>query len=132
LNKLLLVCSAITVKWFRPRFPYYADYRRYYYYRAAAGISIALHLQQWYGIQEALPVVKFICGLTVYFITWQYCWRLPGGSPDCRLQRKVDGNIESLMATPLGPKALWLANALPFSFPFCNFDRFGNYSTLDG
>jgi ABC-type uncharacterized transport system permease subunit len=85
---------------------------------AAAGVSIALRLQQWYGIAEALPVVEFICGLVVYFITLAILLAFTWGFSSLQITReKVDGNIESLMATPLGPVTLWLAKCLAVFIP---------------
>ncbi len=85
---------------------------------AAAGISIALHLQDWYGVSEALPVVEFICGLTVYFITLAILLAFTWGFSSLQITReKVDGNIESLMATPLGPRTLWIGKCLAVFAP---------------
>ena len=85
---------------------------------AAAGISIALRLQQWYGVEEALPVVEFICGLIVYFITLAILLAFTWGFSSLQITKeKVDGNIESLMATPLGPVTLWVAKCLAVFMP---------------
>ncbi len=85
---------------------------------AAAGISIALHLQQWYGVSEALPVADFIIGLTVYFITLMVLLAFVWGFSGLQITKeKVDGNIESLMATPLGPKTLWIGKCLAVFIP---------------
>jgi hypothetical protein len=85
---------------------------------AAIAISIALHLQQWYGIAEALPAVKFICELVVYFITLAILLAFTWGFSSLQITKeKVDGNIESLMATPLGPVTLWLAKCLAVFIP---------------
>ncbi len=85
---------------------------------AAAGITIALHLQQWYGAAEALPIVEFICGLTVYFISFAILLAFTWGFSSLQITKeKVDGNIESLMATPLGPGTLWIAKCLAVFIP---------------
>jgi hypothetical protein len=85
---------------------------------AAAGIPIALHLQQWYGAAEALPIVEFICGLTVYFISFAILLAFTWGFSSLQITKeKVDGNIESLMATPLGPRTLWIGKCLAVFIP---------------
>ncbi len=87
---------------------------------AAAGISIALHLQEWYGIAEALPMVEFINGLVVYFITLAILLAFVWGFSGLQITReKVDGNIECLMATPMGSKTLWVGKCLAAFIPGC-------------
>ncbi len=85
---------------------------------AAAGISIALHLQEWYGAAEAMPIVEFIIGLVVYFITLAVLLAFTWGFSGIQITKeKVDGNIECLMATPLGPKTLWIGKCLAVFLP---------------
>jgi ABC-type Na+ efflux pump permease subunit len=85
---------------------------------ASVGISIALRLQSWYGEPLAAPVLDLIIGLVVYFLPlivliafiWAFA-SLP------IIQEKVNGNIECLLATPLGPKALWIGKCLAVFLP---------------
>ena len=74
---------------------------------AAAGISIALNLQSWLGEPEARPLLGLFIGLAAYFLPlfvmiafiWSFA-TLPV------IREKANGNIESLMATPLSPRDL--------------------------
>lgn len=76
---------------------------------AAIGISVAVRLQSWYGTLEALPLLDFIIGLTVYFLSLLILLAFTMGFSGLQVTKeKVNGNIECLMATPMGPKALWL------------------------
>jgi hypothetical protein len=85
---------------------------------AAVGIIIALRLQEWYGAVEALPVVEIIIGLVVYFITLMLLLAFTWGFSGLQITReKVDGVIECLMATPLGPKTLWVGKCLAVFLP---------------
>jgi hypothetical protein len=85
---------------------------------AAVGISIALRLQEWYGAVEAFPVTDFIIGLVVYFITLAILLAFTWGFSGLQITKeKVDGNIECLMATPLGPKTLWVGKCLAVFIP---------------
>jgi hypothetical protein len=85
---------------------------------AAAAISIALRLQDWYGVAEALPMVEFIIGLVIYFITLILLLAFVWGFSGLQITKeKVDGNIECLMATPLGPKTLWVGKCLAVFIP---------------
>ena len=85
---------------------------------AAVGISIALHLQDWYGVAEALPIVEFIIGLVLYFITLLILLAFVWGFSSLQITKeKLDGNIECLMATPLGPKTLWIGKCLAVFIP---------------
>lgn len=85
---------------------------------AAVGIAIALHLQDWYGIAEALPIVEFIIGLVLYFITLLILLAFVWGFSGLQITKeKVDGVIECLMATPLGPKTLWIGKCLAVFIP---------------
>jgi hypothetical protein len=47
---------------------------------ASVIIPVALHLQSWYGVQEAEPVLAMITGLIIYFfslfVLLAFVWRL--------------------------------------------------------
>ena len=85
---------------------------------ASAGISIALGKQVWLGEEAARPILELIMGLVVYFIPlliliafiWSFA-SLP------IIKEKINGNIECLLATPIGPKALWLGKCLAIFLP---------------
>ncbi len=85
---------------------------------AAVGITIALRLQEWYGAAEALPIVEFIMGLVLYFITLLILLAFVWGFSGLQITKeKVDGVIECLMATPLGPRTLWVGKCLAVFIP---------------
>jgi ABC-type Na+ efflux pump permease subunit len=119
LNKLLLVCrrdyrEMISTAAFRIMLIVAAVIT----IAAAAGISIALRLSEWYGATEAFPVAEFIVGLVVYFITLAILLAFTWGFSGLQITKeKVDGIIECLMATPLGPVTLWLGKCLAVFTP---------------
>jgi ABC-2 type transport system permease protein len=85
---------------------------------AAVGISVALNLQSWLGEPEAKPLLESFIGLVAYFLPFfvliAFIWSfatLPV------VKEKVNGNIESLMATPLSPRELWLGKSLAIFLP---------------
>ena len=85
---------------------------------AAVAISIALNGAEWVGQEAAKPMLELIVGLIVYFLTllplifsiWTFA-SLP------ITKEKVNGNIESLLATPLSPKAIWMGKSLAIFLP---------------
>lgn len=85
---------------------------------AALGISIGLSRQSWLGEPQARPVLELFIGLVAYFLPlfliiafiWAFA-NLPV------IKEKVNGNIESLMATPLSPYELWLGKTLSIFLP---------------
>jgi ABC-2 type transport system permease protein len=85
---------------------------------AATGISIALRLQSWYGEPQVRPIIDLIMGLVVYFlplfILLSFVWAF-ATLPVTR--EKVNGNIECLLATPLGPKTLLMGKGLAVFVP---------------
>ncbi len=85
---------------------------------AAIGISIALSRQSWVGAPEARPMLELFIGLVLYFlplaILLAFIWTF-ANLPVTK--EKVNGNIESLMATPLSPQALWLGKSLAVFLP---------------
>lgn len=119
MNKLLLVCrrdyrEMISTAAFRIMLIVAAVIT----IAAAAGISIALRLSEWYGATEAFPVAEFIVGLVVYFITLAILLAFTWGFSGLQITKeKVDGIIECLMATPLGPVTLWLGKCLAVFTP---------------
>lgn len=85
---------------------------------ASAGISVALRLQSWYGMTEAVPGLDLILGLVVYFLPFMilmaFVWAFSSIQITCE---KVNGNIESLLATPISPKILWMGKCLAVFMP---------------
>jgi ABC-type transport system involved in multi-copper enzyme maturation permease subunit len=85
---------------------------------ASVGISIALKRQSWLGEPEARPILDLFIGLVLYFlplvVLLSFIWSfatLPV------TKEKVNGNIESLMATPLSPWELWLGKSAAIFLP---------------
>jgi ABC-type Na+ efflux pump permease subunit len=84
------------------------------------GVPVALHLQNWYGEQEARPVLDFIVALVIYFLTLIVLLTFTWGFSSVQITKeKVNGNIECLIATPLSPKALWAGKGLAVFAPGC-------------
>lgn len=85
---------------------------------ASVAISIALRLQSWYGVPEAAPVLDLIVGLIVYFLPLfvliAFIWAFASLPV---INEKANGNIECLLATPLGPKTLWMGKGLAVFLP---------------
>lgn len=85
---------------------------------ASAGISIALRLQSWYGDAEARPALDLIVGLVAYFlplfVLTSFIWSFASLPV---VKEKANGNIECLLATPLGPRALWAGKGLAVFVP---------------
>jgi len=85
---------------------------------AAVGASIALGRQEWLGEEAARPWLEMIIGLITYFIPlfvlMAFIWAF-ASLPI--IKEKVSGNIECLLATPLGPKALWMGKSLTIFLP---------------
>lgn len=84
----------------------------------AGGISIALSKAEWLGEEAARPILGSIIGIIVYFLTLFplifFLW-IFASEPITR--EKVNGNIESLLVTPLSPKAIWMGKCLAAFLP---------------
>ena len=85
---------------------------------AATGISVGLSLQSWLDAPEAGPLLELFIGLVLYFLPFiillAFVWTF-GNLPVTR--EKVNGNLDSLMATPLSPRDLWLGKSLAIFVP---------------
>jgi len=85
---------------------------------AAVGISVGLGLQSWLDAPEAQPLLDLFIGLVLYFLPFiillTFVWAF-GNLPITK--EKVNGNIDSLMATPLSPRDLWLGKSLVIFVP---------------
>ena len=88
---------------------------------AAVGASIGLNRWEWLGQappEITKPALEFIMGLTVYFLTFfaliSFIWAF---TSDPITKEKTNGNVESLLATPLSPKAIWMGKSLAIFLP---------------
>lgn len=85
---------------------------------AAVAISVALSRQSWLGEPETRPLLELFIGLVLYFLPFlillSFIWTF-GNLPITR--EKVNGNIDSLMSTPLSPRDLWLGKSLAIFIP---------------
>jgi len=85
---------------------------------SAVIISIALNRQEWLGEEAARPMLELIMGLIAYFlplfILITFIWAF-ASLPI--IKEKVNGNIASLLATPLGPKEIWIGKSLAIFLP---------------
>jgi ABC-type transport system involved in multi-copper enzyme maturation permease subunit len=84
----------------------------------AVGTSIALSKIEWLGVEAAKPMLELIMGLVIYFLPFSvlisFIWAF--ASLPITIE-KVNGNIESLLATPLSPKAIWMGKGLAIFLP---------------
>ncbi|MCJ7727757.1 MAG: ABC transporter permease [Actinobacteria bacterium] len=85
---------------------------------AAVVVNIVLSRQEWLGKVEARPMLELIMGLIAYFlplfILMTFIWAF-ASLPI--IKEKVNGNIASLLATPLGPKEIWIGKSLAIFLP---------------
>ncbi|MDD5701220.1 MAG: hypothetical protein PHU23_04130 [Dehalococcoidales bacterium] len=85
---------------------------------ASAGVSIALRLQSWYGIQQAVPALDLILGLLAYFLPFVVLMVFVWAFASIQISNeKVNGNLESILATPISPKTLWMGKCLAIFMP---------------
>jgi hypothetical protein len=82
----------------------------------AAGIILGR--QEWLREDFARPLIEMILGIMAYFlplfILMSFIWvfaSLP------IVQEKINGNLDCLLATPLGTKAIWMAKSLVVFLP---------------
>lgn len=84
----------------------------------SVGVSVALHLQDWYGEPEARPMLELIVGLIIYFLTLVVLLAFTWGFAGIQITKeKVNGNIECLIATPLSPKTILAGKELAVFLP---------------
>ena len=85
---------------------------------AAVGISVGLGVQSWLDTPQAEPLLELFIGLVLYFLPFiillSFVWTF-GNLPVTK--EKVNGNVDSLMATPLSPRDLWLGKSLAIFIP---------------
>jgi hypothetical protein len=85
---------------------------------ASIAVSIILGRQEWLAQEAARPILVLILGIIIYFlplfILMAFIWAF-GSLPI--VQEKVNGNLDSLLATPLETKAIWMAKSLTIFLP---------------
>jgi ABC-type transport system involved in multi-copper enzyme maturation permease subunit len=85
---------------------------------AAVIVSIALGRQKWLEEEAARPMLELIIGLIAFFlplsVLMSFIWTF---SNLTIIKEKIDGNIASLLATPLSPKEIWIGKSLAIFLP---------------
>ena len=85
---------------------------------AAVVASITLKNQEWLELKAARPMLELIMSLIAYFlplfILMTFIWAFASFPI---IKEKVNGNIESLLATPLGPKEIWIGKSISIFLP---------------
>jgi ABC-type transport system involved in multi-copper enzyme maturation permease subunit len=81
-------------------------------------IIIVLSRQEWLGKEKAGPIFEMIIGAVAYFlplsVLMTFIWAFAGLTI---IKEKVNGNVESLLATPLSPKEIWIGKSLAIFLP---------------
>ena len=84
----------------------------------SVAVSIVLGRQEWIGEEAAEPLLGLIIGLIAYFlplaVIMAFIW---GFSSLPVVKEKVNGNINSLIATTLTPREIWLGKSLAIFVP---------------
>jgi len=85
---------------------------------ASVIIIIALRRQELLGKETARQVFELILGLSAYFlplsVLMTFIWSFTFLTI---IKEKVSGNIESLLATPLSPKEIWIGKSIAIFLP---------------
>lgn len=85
---------------------------------ASVIIIIALRRQELLSIETARPMLELIIGLVAYFlpvsVLMTFIWVF---SNLTIIGEKVNGNVESLLATPLSPKEIWIGKSIAIFLP---------------
>ncbi|MDD2471906.1 MAG: hypothetical protein PHT28_03180 [Dehalococcoidales bacterium] len=85
---------------------------------ASVGISVALRLQSWYGVQETVSLLDMIIGLVLYFLPFIILMIFVWAFASIQITKeKANGNIECLMATPIEPETLWVGKCIAVFAP---------------
>jgi len=81
-------------------------------------IIIVLRKQEWPGKEIARPIFEMIIGLITYFmplsVLMSFIWAFSNLTV---VKEKADGNIESLLATPLSPREIWIGKSMAIFLP---------------
>ncbi len=79
---------------------------------------ISLKRQEWLSQIIARPLLEMIISLIIYFISFSifitFIWAFASLPV---IKEKVNGNIESLLATPLSPVQIWMGKSLAIFLP---------------
>ena len=85
---------------------------------ASVIIIIVLRRQELLEKETARPILELIIGLIAYFlplfVLMVFIWAFAFLTI---IQEKVKGNIESLLATPLSPKEIWIGKSIAIFLP---------------
>ncbi len=81
-------------------------------------ISYFLNRVVWLKLETGRPMLKLIIGIIVYSITlFAPITTIWGFASIPIAKEKVNGNIDSLLSTPLSPKTIWMAKSLSIYLP---------------
>jgi len=84
----------------------------------SAVACISLKRQEWLSQIIARPLLEMIISLIIYFISFSifitFIWAFASLPV---IKEKVNGNIESLLATPLYPVQIWMGKSLAIFLP---------------
>jgi ABC-type transport system involved in multi-copper enzyme maturation permease subunit len=79
---------------------------------------IVLRRQVWLGKETARPMLEMIIGLIAYFmplsVLMTFIWAF---SNLTIIKEKAEGNVESLLATPLSPREIWIGKSMAIFLP---------------
>jgi ABC-type transport system involved in multi-copper enzyme maturation permease subunit len=85
---------------------------------ASVIITIVLKGQELLGKELTRPILELIIGLVAYFlplsVLMTFIWSFANLTI---IQEKVKGNVESLLATPLSPREIWIGKSLAIFLP---------------
>ncbi len=81
-------------------------------------IVIVLNRQEWLGKEASGPIFEMIIGAVAYFlplsVLMTFIWAFASLTI---IKEKADGNVESLLATPLSPKEIWIGKSMAIFLP---------------
>lgn len=85
---------------------------------ASVIIVFALRRQELLGRETSKPILELIIGLVAYFlplsVLMTFIWAFANLTI---IKEKVDGSIESLLATPLSSKEIWIGKSIAVFLP---------------
>jgi hypothetical protein len=81
-------------------------------------IILVMSRQEWLRKETAGPIFEMIIGAVAYFmplsVLMSFIWAFANLTI---IKEKADGNVESLLATPLSPKEIWIGKSLAIFLP---------------
>jgi hypothetical protein len=85
---------------------------------AAAILGVTLRKMEFLPTTEAAPILELITGLVSYFmpllVLMTFIWSFFNLTI---LKEKIDGSLQSLLATPIRPWELWIAKSMAIFVP---------------